>query len=44
MARGRSFIVTTSDMRSLAVAAGETLGYIKQTYPAKDYSQVYKAI
>jgi 4-hydroxy-2-oxoheptanedioate aldolase len=44
MARGRSLIVTTSDLYSLVGAAMSDLAEVKKDFPAMDYSEVYQPL
>jgi 2-keto-3-deoxy-L-rhamnonate aldolase RhmA len=45
MARGRSFMVTTADMYSLMGVGMQDLGEMRgESYPAMDYSKVYKEL
>jgi len=44
MAKGRSFMVTTSDMYSLMGQGMQDLGAMRKNYPAMDYSEVYEPL
>jgi len=44
MARGRSFMVTTSDMFSLMGQGLQELGHMRGNFPAQDYAEIYKPL